>query len=297
MVDLKGRIQVAAAGRVVSLKGEAVLLTIPACYVRGIEANLVPGVTRADFWEDLLRGDGSEISPDGVGPQKFCAAYSSSALVVNVFGPLHSAPQHLLLAGQHGFEDAGFEYKCPTSLRGKSPNLDLVAISDSLIVGVESKFTEILSPKEARFAASYERLFTEEIPAGWHGMYLSLKQNPRRFWHLDAAQLVKHYLGLRYHFRGRNTPKNLLYLFWEPSDGKEIPQFLKHRRELVEFKEEVDGGDVKFDYMSYPELWAEWLEHSQWSGMRTHVGHLWDRYAFPVGSGVPGVGALDSVYR
>ncbi len=284
-MGIKDRIRSAAGERVVALKGKSVLAGAPAFYVREIEDNLIPGVVRADFYKDLMHGDGSEISRDGIGPHKFCAAYSSSALVVNTFGPFRSAPENLLLPGQTGFPAAWFEHKCSVGLVGKSPNLDFFASSDTLIVGVESKFTEFLSPKAARFSPGFERLFAQQIPAGWHAMYLSLQENPGRFRYLDAAQLVKHYLGLRHHFRLDKIQKKLLYLFWEPSDGSAVSQFQEHRKELETFKEQVDGGDIEFDYMSYPELWAEWLENSQWPDMGTHVAHLQDRYAFAVESG------------
>ncbi len=41
--------------------------------------------------------------------------------------------------------------------------------------------------------------------------------------HLDAAQLIKHYLGLPNTFPGRDV--TLLYLFWEPADAADFPGF------------------------------------------------------------------------
>ena len=75
------RAEYAVAQRLRSLKGNEIFRSERPGYTRSPEENLIPVVTRKDFWEDLQGGDGSELSDSAKAPAKFCAAYSSSALV------------------------------------------------------------------------------------------------------------------------------------------------------------------------------------------------------------------------
>ena len=64
-----------------------------------VRYNLIEGVKAEDFAEDLACAAGNElVSQDGK-PEKFCAAHSSSALVVNSFGPFRNHPERLSWAG------------------------------------------------------------------------------------------------------------------------------------------------------------------------------------------------------
>jgi hypothetical protein len=63
-------------------------------YVGRPEANLIPGVSLADFESDLRAGAGAEL--DG----KFLAVHSSCALVVNCFAPFRFGGMPLDI-GQH----------------------------------------------------------------------------------------------------------------------------------------------------------------------------------------------------
>ena len=83
-----------------------------------------------------------------------------------------------------------------------------------------------------------------------------MRKEPKRYVHLDAAQLVKHALGLKNRFPGA-TPK-LLYLFWEPVNRLDWKECAKHRAEIADFQNRVRGCTVSLETMSYPELWADW---------------------------------------
>jgi hypothetical protein len=50
-----------------------------------------------------------------------------------------------------------FEQKCPMGLEGTPPNLDLVAMSDKGVIGVESKCTEFLCQHTAKFSPAYAK--------------------------------------------------------------------------------------------------------------------------------------------
>jgi hypothetical protein len=278
----RARAEAAATERLASLKGTTIFRTTPPGYTERHEQNLILGVTNQDFWDDLKGGDGAELDPTSGGPAKFCAAYSSSALTVNTFAPFRHAPSRLKLAGYGNFRTARFEKKCPTGLPGKAPNLDFFASGLEANVGVESKFLETLTPKMVKFSARYALAIEQEAEPTWRAMYQRLLAHPTRFNHLDAAQLVKHYLGLRHSLRGREGPQVLVYLFWEPRNAEEIPEFREHRGEVARFSEEVKGSEVRFVALSYPQLWEIWATLSGWVGIFAHVEALRQRYDFVI---------------
>jgi hypothetical protein len=262
----------------VEVGGEGQLSRERDCYVCSAEDNLVLGVALSDFWDDLAQGDGSELHPRGKAAPKFCALYSSSALVVNSFGPFKCAPGDLVIGGDSGFKAIGFEFKCKNGLRGKNPNLDLLAVGHGRVLGVESKFTEILSVKPADFSQVYDEAVRAELPEPWTGMFQLLRSDSRRFRFLDAAQLVKHALGLAHHFSVTGESQALLYLYWEPRNAAEIEEFASHREEVASFSGDVENGVLEFCAMSYLELWREWEREFSNPNLLEHVGRLRQRY-------------------
>jgi hypothetical protein len=247
-------------------------------YVRVPESNLAPGVDLSDLRADFAGGDGGELVSTGGRPEKLCAVHSSAALAVNTFAPYRTAPGTLRFLGRTGFTLLRFEKKIRTGLGGSPPNLDLYAVGDTAILAVEGKFTEVLSPKTANFSESYAQVVDELADDRWAGVYHSLCAEPKRFRHLDAAQLVKHYLGIRYSLADEPVPKLLVYLFWEPVNWSAVPEFARHRSEALSFSMAVAGGEVEFTAMSYPELWALWEEEGVWDGDEARLEYLRTRY-------------------
>ncbi len=219
-------------------------------YAASAERNLVPGVRMDEIQADFAQGSGNELEG------KFRAAHSSSALAANTFGPWRTSPQSLNLLGKTEFDFLQFEKQCPTGLGGIPPNLDLLVASPDVVIGVESKFLEFLAPKPPKFADSYTREALPQMEECWARLMDDLKAGPKQY--LDAAQLVRHYLGLRNQpeFQDRNLV--LLYLFWEPENWKDFPEYRQHREELAAFQEKVMDSDVTFTWMSYPKLWSLW---------------------------------------
>jgi len=188
----------------------------------------------------------------------------------------------LTLAGIDGFTKASFEKKLPTGLPGNPPNVDFFAQGPAGTVAVESKFTEFLGTKVAKFASSYPCTIKRLADPAWTNVFESLLQDPEHFALLDAAQLVKHYLGMR-HSLGENAgPQVLLYVFWEPTNCAELPDFRAHRAEVDLFSDLVAESDIRFVGLSYPELWAGWEERDSWPGSRDHVAALRARYGVTV---------------
>ncbi len=97
-------------------------------YLSSSAYNLIEGVKAEDFVKDLACAAGNElVSHDGK-PEKFCAAHSSSALVVNSFGPFRNHPERLSWEEMGGFSRAWFEKKCRNGLRTHiPPHLDFLA--------------------------------------------------------------------------------------------------------------------------------------------------------------------------
>jgi hypothetical protein len=268
-------------------------------YVRRPADNLIPGVSLADFEADLDAADGNELRDGRTKPAKFCAAYSSSALAVNAFAPFKARPQALTLAGLGGFTaPLRFERKCPNGLLdengqpARAPNLDLLVPAGDAVVAVESKFLEPLGSKKQALSAKYELPFvgaesTRPIAGpAWTALYRVVaamkdqKPKERPFRHLDAAQLVKHYLGLKVSFP--RQPRTLVYLYWEPTNAAELPEFIRHRAEVADFAARVERCDTRFIALSYAALWQEWETNTAWPDLRTHLVQLRDRYAFPI---------------
>lgn len=268
--------------RLAFLKGRNALRASPPAYAKTPEDNLIRGVSKNDFWADLESGGGHELTEMPRRPAKFCAAYSSTALVVNSFGPFRRTPKMLVLAGSSGYTEARFERKCLNGLQGGAPNLDFFAVSPTSVVGVESKFLEPLETPEVKFPDQYRRAMNTRAEPVWRHVYKTLLDNPKRFMHLDVAQLVKHYLGIWHSFRSREGLKALMYLYWEPMNSDSIPEFVAHRRELSTLAAEVQGSEVKFIFLSYPQLWQMWLTESPWEGIRLYVEALRRRYAFEI---------------
>lgn len=243
----------------------------PKGYARTAEANLLEGVCLDDFREDFEQGNGNELEG------KFLAAHSSSALAANCFGPFKTRPEDLEVTGQSGFQRLDFERKCPTGLRGTSPNLDLVADSGSNVLAIESKCTEYLATHKAMFADAYfEKILDDRRDSPWFTEMERLRQDPRCYRHLDAAQLIKHAFGLAHTFPGRQVM--LLYLYWEPVNLEADPAFARHRSEVADFARLVEGGFPRLTSMSYPALWDSWQNRKGPDLLHAHVVNLQARY-------------------
>lgn len=266
-----------------SSQPNSVFLSSHPNYVDDYLDNLVPCIKPFMFERDLRQGSGSELNSRGKSPPKFAAAHSSAALAVNCFAPFKAYINDLELLGQSEFEKIGFEHQCPIWPENRlltPPNLDALAESKGGVVGIESKCTEILGAKKAKFATRYENVVEKHLDRPWLETYLALKDDPALFNRLDAAQLVKHCLGLRNTFPDRDI--SLVYVFWEPENALEFEIFRTHRSETREFADMVAGSAVKFAAFSYLELWESWVGKgcSQW--LMEHVATLKLRYAVTV---------------
>lgn len=261
-------------------------------YLRRIQDQLLPGVRESDFLSDLKAGDGGELADRGPLPPKFLAPYSSAALVVNTFAPFRRVPSELrILTNAPIVTRISFEVKCRMALNpsGSCPNLDAILEADDQVLAIESKFLEYLVPRRPKFGDSDRskelyraRVAQLALDDPWRELYGELVLH-RPSLQADAAQLVKHCLGLRNAFSPSiEKPVKLLYLFWEPLNADEHSVFARHRQEVQEICRRTVHSAVQVEALSYLELWRSWSRASEGELTRTHGVNLMARYGITI---------------
>lgn len=217
-------------------------------YTREWKQNLMSDLPFRSIERDLHSGAGKELNG------KLLAAHSSAALALNTFGTWRDDPAHLPLK-PGSFSSMRFEAQCHSGLRGTPPHLDLLAIGANPIA-VESKCTEWMSSKPAEFVGSYDELIWRWKTSPWTSIVELLRKEPRRYKHLDAAQLVKHAFGLMHTFPDQCW--TLVYLYWEPLNSTDWTECARHRVEIEELQTRTCGAHVTLVAKTYNELWLSW---------------------------------------
>jgi hypothetical protein len=238
-------------------------------YAGNWEENMADGLPLGAIISDLSAGAGSELNG------KLRAAHSSAALAVNTFGPWRTDPANLQIGGVSRFSALKFEATCPTGLGGTPPHLDLIAEGE-LPIAVESKCTEWMEAKAAHFSASYDKLRSSHGSSPWFEQIQQLRDQPNRYSFLDAAQLVKHALGLTSMYGSRSV--QLVYLYWEPNNAQSWAECRSHRSEAEDLALRVAGSNIRLIPMSYRDLWTEW-ETVQPPPHLTYLRARYDRLA------------------
>jgi hypothetical protein len=118
---------------------------------------------------------------------------------------------------------------------------------------------------------------------------LALRKGDHGYSRLDAARLIKQYMGLRSMLdtlAGEDTPSipaTLLYLYWEPLNAARYEEFDEHHKEIERFQAAVAGADIDCVPMSYLDLWASWSraeDAPKWLAM--HIARLHQRYSMRI---------------
>jgi hypothetical protein len=211
--------------------------------------------TEAEF----KAGDGEELGKDGSGGKMF-ALLSSSALACNVFdywrrlslGPLLQA-----CGIQDGLNKLRFEQPFPMGLRGTPPNLDMLLSDEqgSRVTAIESKFSEPFQYQaHGKFSASFFR--GDQV---WRGLERcrklaeAINTRPDLSNYLNAAQLLKHVLGLHRTFT--TDQFELLYLWYDVPDSAAARA---HRAEIEQFSQTI-STEFRFRSVSYQEMFESLL--------------------------------------
>jgi len=223
-------------------------------YCLNCDANLFEPLSACSR-RDLASGDGSELGKSD-GRSKIQALHSSSALACNFFdywrgrdlGPLAES-----LGIQTRLCGLAFEQKFPTRLGGIAPNLDVVLCGcNGSVFAIESKFTEpfvksknkcFLKPKY--FPAAHG-LWRNAGLAGCQTLAEDLRDGRVRFEVLDAAQLLKHMLGL-----ARSGQSWKLTCLWYSRGGALCKQ---HAKELEVFSDRIGPDSARFGALTYQSL-------------------------------------------
>jgi hypothetical protein len=208
---------------------------------------------------EFSNGSGSELEQTGSRPAKMRALHSSSGLVVNFFD-YWTGRDTALLRTAFGFDspiaNIAFEGQFPTGLQGIPPNLDLeIRLESGNTIGIESKFTEWLSPKSTKDCVFKPKYFPTDIgiwernglPA-CQKLAADLQSGAESFRYLDVPQLLKHVLGLATNCPGAFA---LYYLYYDCPG----PETVLHTSEIKRFADRV-GDEVRFVCMTYQELFS-----------------------------------------
>lgn len=209
--------------------------TIPnrgeANYLPDLTDNLFEPLSKGNLLS-YQKGDGNETKDSKTRLAKMKALHSSSAIVVNLFQywqgkdvcpilnvckltsrttkvgyliknvgsvspekiPIVPSPLNYEIKFEEQFEISGDKSQFP-----HSPNIDVVIYTPLSTIGIESKFTE---PYSSRKHGGLKQKYVENL-SFWNGLpnlYELAKEispDDTKFQYLDAAQLIKHILGLK----------------------------------------------------------------------------------------------------
>jgi len=236
-------------------------------------------VARRDFVGNVVRAGNAAKSDCKVGG-KIQALHSSSALACNWFDYWRGRdlmPLSRAFDAPVPFASLLLEQKFPTGLGGIGPNLDvMITCADGSLFGIESKFTEPYTPNKSKafLKPKYFRggrsLWAEAGLPGFQAVADALRTGDHGFKVLDAAQLLKHALGLAH-----SGTQWLLCCLW--FDVHESSTAAAHRSELSDFRARLGDDAARFSSMTYQELYAR-LVRLIATGDADYVAYLHDRY-------------------
>lgn len=212
--------------------------------------------------EELSKGSGKELCPsDKDGKISFCALRSSAALCVNSFALMKENTREIAFLDITHFTQARFEFQLSTGLRGFHPNLDFYLENSSNVIGVESKFLEILDPKpqdlNAYIRSDNVKILQSYLPDSFLENVIQFYQKKKDKYPFDFSQIIKHTIGLIRHAQFEKKKPILLYIYWTPEDDQVTPQiYMQHSLELKEFQSRVKDY-IDFRVMNYETLWSD----------------------------------------
>lgn len=227
-------------------------------YLETVEANLFEPLN-ALTKEAFGNGSGLELQDTPSRPAKMKALHSSSALAVNFFDRWVEKDASILataLGLGAKITAIKFEEQFPTGLTGNPPNLDVaLELANGHVVGIESKFSEWLTPKSksvAPFKPKYfpdgQGLWKERSLPRAQQLAECISNGEESFRYLDAPQLLKHALGLATQL-GDRFSLFYVYLDWPGAESE------AHGEEIHRFGTLVDAC-LRFKAMSYQDLFS-----------------------------------------
>lgn len=233
---------------------------------------------------ELERGGGGEFKAHSGHRPKFHSVHSSAALCVNAFAPFKEHPGDMQLLGYGPFSVARFEMDLTTGM--SKPYLDFYLEDGEHVIGIESKFTEWLSPKlpdaitDSQSGVGNLTKYLRRakdlavLPDGYLQRVLGHYAEIPDALHLDVAQLIKNALGL--FARGATVGRKpvLVYLYWTPRNAADFAEHALHLEQIKDFSKRI-GPFIAFHALSYSDFLGELVGQPQY---RETIPLLRERY-------------------
>jgi hypothetical protein len=190
--------------------------------------------------------------------------YSSAALCVNNFAPFEDDPNLTKVFEYSGLTSASFEKKISTGLKGTPPNLDVFLESQDVIIGIESKYLETLEISKEHTNKNLEKSYLNRkelsyLPDSFNELIEHYVKIDKEMY-LDAAQLIKHSIGLINEAQNSQRKAVLFYIYWRPRNHEDFCNYAVHSEELEEFAIQMSklNNSIEFQHMPYDEFWRKY---------------------------------------
>jgi hypothetical protein len=161
------------------------------------------------------------------------------------------------------------------------PTLDAVRSTGSGSVAIEAKVAEPWrSAPKVMLQRQYDAPAAAVSP-GTIGMLEALRSRELAYRCLDAAQLLKHLLGVHSALNAGavTAPATLAFVYWRPSEsGCHSALFEMLEAELDDFKDRLGDQAVAITRRSTCELLTEWSSDGASGRVRAHAAALRERY-------------------
>jgi hypothetical protein len=204
---------------------------------------------------------------------------SSPALAVNCFGPLMMAGLAFSLGSHRQLHVESFERGSRNGFEdAEEPHLDVIACGPGGLVAIDPTCIDYLAPKRPRVHVESKALPSGATTDPWAAELLHLRAGEQSYRWLDAEHLIERALDL-----GRSNPdqpSTLAYIYWEPMDEGLSPLFEEHRQEIAAFAGRVARAAVRFEALSWFDLWDDW-EATGDPLLQLQVAELRARYEVP----------------
>jgi hypothetical protein len=226
----------------------------------------------------ISRGAGGELSATSAGNIAFCSAESSALMAVNFLAPFISREGLFgLPTGTLAFER---EFRVNGVRAPTGPTLDTVLQTQAGTIAVEAKTCEPWRGAPKRAVSGQYDAPAAALSSRTTSTVRAVRDGTTGYRCLDAAQLLKHLLGLNHaiHADRISSPVELVVLYWRPSrPGLHSALFDRFEDELADFAERVSDQPVAVRGVATWCLLADWLAGpSGW--LREHADALAARY-------------------
>lgn len=233
----------------------------------------------------LASGAGQELSGEENGRAPFLAPWSSALMAVNFLAPFASRDGLFeIVGGKLAFER---ELRV-TGVRSRvGPTPDAILQGASGTVVIEAKVAEPWRrEREQKVSVQYDERAARLSPRAL-AVVEAIRTGALAYKHLDAAQLVKHLLGIHSALEDGSLaePVRLVLLYWRPSDtGRHTDAFEQLEDEFVDLAARLGDQPVTMTAASTSAVLDTWSGHAQPAWLRQHAARLRARYDRPLPS-------------